>query len=278
MAVSMLLMSSVVMAKSTARGDLRTPCQPHALEAGLMYYHFDYKEDLAPPNKSTEKGWVPGGYVSYAYNKPNHIHSRLFFEYSSGDVDYDGSTQNGTPISFVDSSQTFYRLEWDIGYTLLVRKGFSLTPYVGYGYRYWKRWEPKITQAYWTYEEKYTWHYIPVGVKVNVELNDKWNIGANVAARFMFEGRMTADRSEVYADYSDPTFNLGDKTGWFAEIPVRYRLTKEWSVVGSPWYEYSEIGESDVVNLTNAGVAGTGYEPFSRTRQYGINIGLIYSF
>jgi hypothetical protein len=278
MAVSFLLLSSVVMAEDTAKGDLRLPSQPHVLEAGFMFYHFDYKEDLNPPNRSTEKGWVPGVYVSYAFNKPEHIHSKLLFEFSSGDVDYDGTTQSGTPISFQDSSQTFYRFEWDLGYTFSFWKGYSITPYVGYGYRYWKRWEPRITPDYWTYEEKYTWHYIPVGVKANVELNDTWNIGANVAARFMCGGEMTAYRSEVYANYSDPTFSLGDKTGFFAEMPVRYRLTKEWSVVGSPWYEYSEIGESDVENLTNAGVATTGYEPFSRTRQYGINVGLIYSF
>lgn len=244
----------------------------HGFEFGLLYYLFDYKEDLPPGLKSTEKGWVPGLYSGYSYGKQNDVRTEVFVELSGGDVDYDGTTQEGTPIKFSDNPQLFFRFEWDVGYTFNAGKAFWLAPYTGYGYRYWERGEAKITSTYLSYREEYTWHYIPLGVKAGFQVDNRWTIGGDVGARFMFGGKMTAYFSEVPSALSDLTFHLGNKAGWFAEMPIRYKFSKDWSLVGTPWYEYSRIGKSNKVGDRRA------YEPASTTKQYGIKIGMNFSF
>ena len=107
-----------------------------SLEFGLNYFYFDYKEDLVPPHKSTESGWLPGIYFSYDYKKKSSFYTKLYLSYAGGDITYDGSTQDGTPLIIADSRQRFLKLQWDIGYTFPLGKRASLIPFAGYGYRY----------------------------------------------------------------------------------------------------------------------------------------------
>jgi hypothetical protein len=90
---------------------------------------------------------------------------------------------------------------------------------------------------------------------------------------------MTAYFSELDPASNDPEFKLGNRIGYYAEVPLRYKFTESWSVIIKPWYEYSEIGQSDTVNLTTNGVVtGAAYEPSSTTNLYGVNFGVVYSF
>jgi len=74
--------------------------------------------------------------------------------------------------------------------------------------------------------------------------------------------------------------DLGEKVGWFAEMPIGCLFSTSWSFVATPWYAFSEIGESNQVLVIDAGgtIRGPFLEPDSTTHQYGINIGLVYSF
>ena len=252
----------------------------HAFEFGLMCHYFDYKEDIDPPGKSTEKGWLPGLYLGWTYNKKNDVYSKVFFEFSYGETEYDGTTQSGTPISFSDDNRQFlFRGEWNIGYNFAVTKNISLKPYVGYGYRYWLRGEANVTATYASYEERYYWHYLPLGVSAEFTISDKLVIEPNAGIRWMFYGKMRAYISDLDPGYSDPEFKLGKKLGWYAEVPLRYKFSQYWSVAVKPWYEYSKIGKSNDVDLTYYGYYdGTYYEPSSRTHQYGLNVGFVASY
>jgi len=251
----------------------------HNFEFGFMYYKFDYKEDLPAPFKSTENGWLPGVYLGWNYNKKNYVYSKIFFEFSYGDTEFEGTTQSGTPIRFSDDNhQYLFRGEWDIGYNFAVTKNISIKPYTGYGYRLWDRGYAKVTTAYTNYKERYYWHYIPVGIGADFNIGERLVIEPNVGLRIMIYGRMTAYYSELDANNDDPEFKLGNRTGWYAELPVKYKLTQSWSFVIKPWYEYSEIGQSDSVAYIYNGGLNVAYEPSSRTKQYGVNVGATFSF
>jgi len=167
-----------------------------------------------------------------------------------------------------------FKFEGDIGYTIPVGDKSLLIPYIGYGYRYWRRGETEIIAGAWFTKEVYTWSYVPVGLKFDYAIDDKWNIGGNIAVHFMFGGKMTAYRSEQYPPSSDLEFDLGNELGYYFEIPVSYRFDKNWSIVGTFWYEYSEIGKSNIISISPRAY----WEPASETHQYGFNLGLSYLF
>ena len=239
------------------------------LKMGFMFYHFDYKED---------EGWLPGTFISYTFKKNSIFYSRIYSHYAAAEITYDGATQTGTPINFSNDPQKFFKLQWDFGYPWPIRDNFVLTPYSGMGYRYWERGEAKITAASYTnYKEVYSWGYIPVGLKIDYDINDRWRVGGNVAANFMFGGRMKAYLSEVLAG-PDLDFSLGNEVGWYAELPVTYRITNNWALTVTPWYEYSTTGQSDTQYFHYGGSLYSTYEPSSKTNQFGISLSADLSF
>jgi hypothetical protein len=126
--------------------DAQKKVPKYNLEFALMYWRLDYKEDLPAPKKSTESGWLPGVYLGFNYNKKNDFYSKIFFEFSFGDVEFDGTTQAGTPIRFSnDNYQSFFRGELNVGYNFGVTRNISIKPYTGYGYRQWERGQAAVT-------------------------------------------------------------------------------------------------------------------------------------
>lgn len=245
------------------------------LEMALMLHYFDYKEDIPAPNKSTESGWLPGLYVGWELGKRNNLYMKFFMEISNGDLTYDGTTQSGEPIRFSkDNNQFLFRGEFNFGFNYSVSQKVSIIPYTGLGYRYWERGEDRGIN----YRELYDWLYLPIGVKVGIDLG-RVTIEPNIGIRAMFAGTMTAYFSDFDCRYSDPEFDLGNDVGCYAEIPVRIKLSPSWSLMFKPWYEHSRIGRSDYVSVYYAGhYDGTYYEPSSKTNQYGFNFGAVFSY
>lgn len=242
---------------------------PSSIKLGLTYYYFDYKEDLVMPAKSTEYGWLPGVYLDYTFKKKSSIYAKVFLSYASADITYDGSTMGGTPVKYSNQSARMLKFETNIGYAIPIGKNFLLIPYLGYGYQYWERGDPGYSDGAFTYQEVYKWHYIPVGIKADFNITDKLNIAASAAANFMFYGQMTAYLSSIGG--IDMDFTLGNRIGFYAEIPVTFKFTNNIRIAVTPWYEYSSFGASDV--------NGYGfYEPSSKTNKYGVNVGILFSF
>lgn len=245
---------------------------PHRFEIGVSYVYYDYKEDLTPPLKSTETEWIPQVRLGYSYFADDRFYFRVFGELSlaNDDTDYDGSTQSGMPVQGTTHND-FARLEMNVGYTWRGNLPLSVTPYAGVGYRYWKR--------DLGYNEFYGWWYLPVGVRTVYPLTEKLSVGLNAAVNFMFDGRMTvSDKGDTLAN---TTVRLGNRPGCLVELPVSWRPRVNWAFTVTPWYEYSQIGESpwEPLNYTNGTYTGfVVQEPSSRTHQYGIRLSTEYLF
>lgn len=241
--------------------------------------YFDYREDLPAPLKSTESGWLPGGVASWTRTRPGAVYSRAFLELSSGDLEYDGTTQTGRPITDSSSNHLLFRVEADIGYTF--QSGNALfSPYAGLGYRYWKRGESKVLNSVAFVREDYYWLYVPVGLRAVFPVGERMTLEPDAGARLMFHGRMKAYLTDIDPNYgSDPVFDLGNKPGFFFAAPIRYRFNRNWSAALTPWYEYSTIGRSgDETVRYGPSSTMSFYEPSSRTHQFGLNIGAGYFF
>lgn len=157
-------------------------------EIGFKYFVFDYKEDLNPPLKSSEDGWIPGIYAEIARIKPNSLFAKAVVEFSGGNVDYDGSTQTGRPVSYPDSGQRLFGTELDLGYTTAIGR-FRFSPFAGYGYRYWDRGQSKTVNSISFVREEYYWHYVPVGIRAVFPVRGNVTIEPNAEARFVFSSK-----------------------------------------------------------------------------------------
>lgn len=246
------------------------PRQPHRFGLALNYYNYDYKEELDSPLKSTEEEWITAMrlYYNYSANDSGYV---LFFAEASvaDDTDYDGSTQTGIPVKQTTKND-FRKVELNLGYTFKGQMPLSLTPFVGLGYRFWMR-------DLGGYKEDYSWFYIPLGLRVAWAPHERISMALNAAVNFMFDGEMT-----VYDwDYKDTTVELDDKIGYAVELPVTFNLARHWSIVMTPWYEYSKIGQSAYEPIFYKDGTYTGYalrEPSSRTHQYGLRAGVEFVF
>jgi tetratricopeptide (TPR) repeat protein len=245
---------------------------PNRFEVAVSYSRFDYKEDFTPPLKSTETGWIPQVRLGYSYMADDRFYFRAFGEASVAvdDTDYDGSTMGGVPLKGTTRND-FARLEMNTGYSYKGDLPFSITPYAGVGYRYWKR---DIG-----YNEFYSWWYLPVGVKILYPVAERFSVGLNASVNFMFDGLMTISYKDDTV--ANTTVRLGDRLGYLVELPVSWRPRAHWAFTVTPWYEYSEIGESPWEPFYYADGTYTGLvvrEPSSRTHVYGVRLSTEYLF
>lgn len=250
------------------------PRQPHRLGLALNYYNFDYKEDLDSPLKSTEEEWITALRLYYNYSADNRGYVLLFAEMSvDDDTDYDGSTQSGIPLKQTTKND-FRRFELDLGYTFKGQMPLSLTPYIGFGYRFWER-------DLGSFKEDYSWFYIPLGLRVAWAPNERISVALNAAVNFMFDGEMEVYDWAGASNVAPTTVELDDKIGCSVELPVTFNVARHWAIVMTPWYEYSKIGQSAFEPIFYKDGTYTGFvlrEPSSRTHQYGLRAGVEFVF
>lgn len=249
----------------------------HGVEGGVLLYCFDYKETLPDTLKSTETGWLTGIMLGYEYfGISNPVMVKANMEYTYSYTKYDGTTQTGTPIT----SRTHNRildLEATIGFIAL-RPSFShllLMPYIGFGYRNWYRGLVDNNSYY----EIYSWYYLPIGCRGEYILTSVITVGLDISYWKMMEGKIKVALSRLDSGYNNPESNLGNKCGYKIKIPVKYRFHTSWNLLFEPWYEYFEIGRGETFDITyNGSQWGQGYEPPSKTCQFGVTIAVQYFF
>jgi hypothetical protein len=244
----------------------------HMFELSGQFFNFDYSEVWPIPQRSNELGFIPGIALAYTYRGYKvPIYARASFEYSSSQTTYEGDLNHpdGSFEPLIDHSNNhFRRFELQGGYTFRLGRQFTLTPYTGYGYRSWTR----ILADPGGYEEDYSWSYIPLGVRGDLQLSRTFALGFNAAFRFMFGGSI-----HMTDFYDDPTMELRSVLGFKISLPSSYRLSQHWSMGIEPWLEYSGIdGSPDhlVAGTTNYYV----WEPQSSTSIFGTNITVQYGF
>jgi hypothetical protein len=109
-------------------------------------------------------------------------------------------------------------------------------------------------------------------------------VACDLTLRLMFSGQMTADLisipgfTELFPGVKNPTLNLGSKSGVKLYVPFNYKFSESWSIEFGPWYEYSAIGESNIVKLSNEYMQLYLKEPSSTTHQYGFNLSAKVNF
>ncbi|MBP2654411.1 MAG: hypothetical protein H6Q73_1980 [Firmicutes bacterium] len=242
-----------------------------SLEVSFNRFHFGYQESI----DSSERGWLNGIHVAYKSQDPvTKEYWRVSYDHTNHDTHYDGalynsSTNTSTPYQGITENKI---TNAEFIYAVPVSGDKRTYLYTGIGSH---KWDRNLTGEY-GYLEKYNWNYIPVGYRREFRVSGKLSGAVDLAAKFMFNGDIAVSGD----GYDEHQMTLGNKVGFRAEMPYNYKMSSRWSLVFTPWYEYSGIGESNWVRLTTAGSPSVyvSQEPDSMNHQYGANVGLQYTF
>ena len=221
-----------------------------------------------------DTGWNNGVYVE-ARHDDEDMFARFLFDYVvTNSATYTGSLQNGTPIT-MSTEEKFFTFEVNAGFKALNFDTATLSPYVGLGYRDWKRGTDNLPD----YQEDYSWWYIAAGGNLAYRFN-RLVIAADVALLYPFGSQMTTN---VAGMVDEASFEIKPHFGYRIEVPVNYEIPQDENlkifVFGTPFYQKWKLGASDPVTLTQGGIpVGLAIEPDSTTVMYGFRVGVGLNF
>lgn len=277
--ICLLLSVGPVLAEQTLAEQKSSGAGLHGLllqvtyDGAFMYY----SERSSPNNKELDRdsGWLHGGAVEARYDFESFFARLRLDAMGSNSAHYDGALLSGAAWS-QKTSEFLYKAEGNLGWKLFDQNQATFSPYVGLGYRAWRRGVNTLPD----YVEDYTWWYGAIGVN-HLYRTGKWLLGIDAAVLLPFAMKMQTD---VAGLYDKTTFHIKRLPGLRVELPIAYELYvsqgMKLSLVATPYYELWQIGRSPTESMTSGGVP-TGqsfYEPKSSTDITGIKVGLGLNF
>ncbi len=247
---------------------------------GGMGMFLDYTEKEGSTVLDRDHGWLPGVDSGISVTERNWTFIFRGKYASTNNATYEGQTQGGVPLKFGHEYETIWTIEGNLGYTF--KSVFNFTPYVGIGYRRWKRGKAQLVEdangnLVWDYKEIYRWGYIPLGCRLEKTFSHKvFDFQIDMAILFPFSQDMTAYLSEIGG--TDTGYDLGWRPGFRIEIPICWYFTPRSGLYVKPVYRYWGIGKSNTVTQISGNLIWQSYEPHSTTHYYGVSCGFIFRF
>lgn len=211
-------------------------------------------------------GFKSGRYVDFIHGTP---FIEGYFQRYDALIMYKGGA-GGEPLTFYDEHAEVQRFGVKLGGYHDFSEKVQGVGYLDVGRRIWYRGQNRIIEGAQDYAEKYWWTYFGIGGGINVEILPRFRPGIEVEVMYA-----PPEFSRMRADlYEGATFDLGMILGADVKLPLKYYALKNLSIDVTPYFTYWEINKSD-----NTDIGGDSYyEPYSRTRIYGLLAGLTYSF
>jgi hypothetical protein len=182
-------------------------------------------------------------------------------EIAYGKSDYNGATQNGTPLSVKENNVKIINLQT----AFFVYKPF----YVGIGYREWNRGKSDYEGDY---DEVYYWGYINAGFDKHIQYNENLSFNLGLECQYAVNPKI-----DIYIG-NGTTLNLGKTYGYKAEIDANHRINSKLVLNVFYRYQFWRINRSNEGFVTINNYLYPLYEPESYTRNQYIGAGLSFKF
>ena len=227
-----------------------------SISLGPSALSFRYKE--FPDNerlRNREDGLLPGVTAGLRL-APGSWRVRLAGSYHGGKVDYDGATQSGSPHK-TETGTDIFDVMVTAGYSFAVGGSVTLAPYLGAGYRYWRR-DILPNAGVRGLLEVYRWPYAMVGLDLGLFQTERFQGGIDVRLIRPIDPKLDVGISP------ETTLDLGARTGYRVSLPLRWSFGASQGILFEPFYERQEIGASRARN----GIL----EPSSDTDIFAVNL------
>jgi hypothetical protein len=241
---------------------------------GFSGMDFGFEEfDDSADSFLREEGFVPGFVAGLSA-----IRSSWFlagdFSYHAGDIRYDGQTNTGIPVK-TRTDEKLLDASFHLGHEFKTGTLFSYTLYGGFGYRRWYR-DIRPTETVSGISETYAWWYGSLGTAGIFHITSKLEWIIDVHLTRTIAPNVKVDFKDLFDDTS---LDLGERFGMRLALPLHYLAFDHTAIVVEPYFERWDLGRSITEPLTRRGaIVGTVFEPRSETRNFGINLGVMYSF
>lgn len=240
--------------------------QNYGLDFGTEISHIKYEE----PDVMEEEGMMYGVVGSYTYrNMLNNLMFKLEGKGSWGQVDYENS---GTMDNVDDYMLEFRGLA---GYDFSIFTASTLTPYIGFGYRYLN---DDLTGTTSTgalgYERESNYFYSPIGIELIAELNYEWSLGITVEYDYFWKGIQKSHLSDANSLFNDLENDQNKGYGVRGSVKLQ-KQGEKFDFLIEPFIRYWNIKKSEDDDITFAGVVfGYGYEPKNNSTEIGGKIAI----
>lgn len=243
---------------------------------GASLLDFTYKEfDDDDILLDREDGFIPGVILGYK-QKRNEVYTDISFSYHATDIKYDGQTQAGDPVT-TRSDADIYELQLKAGSYYYTTSSYKYFVYGGLGYRLWQRNIRSTAVATGIFEE-YDWSYLMLGATFPISHSSASKLDFDIQYTKMLGANIFVELSTLGAD--DVDLALGKENGYRFSFPWQINTDNSSVWVIEPYYEFWEIGKSEVKPITSGGIP-TGFvvwEPRSETSNVGVNFKLVMPF
>jgi hypothetical protein len=219
-----------VLAQETALPAAQPAVQPAVQRFDIRVYglaeYFDWRESFQGQDVVKETGPLFGLGGDLGVRIVKSVWIELNGEIFLGNVDYDGTLQDGTPFksttSYVGGKESI-----DVAWKIPAAKNVYIKPYAGIGGREWRRDLDKSLSESQVgphgYTETWATVYGLVGVGAGVQLRPRWEVFGNFAVKIPVYNQQNVDLSENGGP-SDVELEPGKKASIVAEAGLNYRL------------------------------------------------------
>ncbi|MFT3699400.1 MAG: hypothetical protein QM831_40000 [Kofleriaceae bacterium] len=250
-----------------------------AVELGVE--NFDYHEDVMGA-KSAHHGNLPTARVeAFAVSPNNRIFSRLMLGFTNGTMPFDGTDQQGNPITPMnDAGGHMTDFELVIGYRRNLVDTVWLGASIGFGRRTWDRdLRPIGPQGY---REDYAWWLVPVGAQVDWAITRDWSASLEATAMVPIPGNMRLHLSDFDPTYSDLDVALNNQLDPRFRLRTEYRVYDQLRVMAIATFEQSWMlagpGTEILVNGQPTSPVLYASEPETHTQRMSILVGAGWLF
>lgn len=240
----------------------------NSVSIGFNDTNTNYSEDLPSPS-DVENGWIPGFHVGASFDSDvlgvNGIYGSFGYTYNSGKVRY--AEGNFSEKAGHEENNIHVR----IGKTIFASDSMAITPYIMGGYRWWHRAMPNGVAN----PENYSNAYIGGGAlfqyAITQDLAVSFHGGIGEVVFASLNGKTNPYYVINYGSPEEQKFSLSDRPYYTAGLRLTYINSKRLGVYANISYRDFMYGAS--------GFNSAGFEePSSQSSQFGLGIGLMYSF
>jgi hypothetical protein len=233
----------------------------HTWEIGPEISFIEYKE----PDIMNQKGIMFGIGATYSYH--NGVMIKVAGRYSYGQVNYEGT---GT-LNDIDDS--IFEIRTLGGYDFKISNTFTITPFIGLGYRYLKDDSSgKISSTgAQGYLRESNYYYSPIGIEAVYVFDKGWSAGVILEYDYFLKGMQKSSLSTAIAGLNDVANNQNSGYGVRGSIIIRKQTERKFYAI-EPFVKYWNIDQSDVQNLTYYGsyTGIIGAEPNNQSTEIGV--------